>query len=207
MSSDRFQTYNGQFRKEKRLEDGTVFGTYGWVDATGLLRLYDYVADTKGYRIVRQRTMQVPKITEPPPITSATQGPSLQHTTEPSVSNLITTTTATPKVPVLPEVEPEAVAPTFVPNSQATTGSHSTASVQALRPSSQPQASPARFPTRTRNRGSTRWGSRRRRPVASHVTPSRVQRPQLLRPLHQQSSKTGRLMYLFQISSTFTSDY
>lgn len=63
----RFQTYNGQFRKEKRFEDGSVVGTYGWVDPLGLLRLYDYIADTLGYRIVRQRTMKVAPIVEPPP--------------------------------------------------------------------------------------------------------------------------------------------
>ncbi|XP_050740233.1 uncharacterized protein LOC127010340 isoform X2 [Eriocheir sinensis] len=58
----RFQTYTGQYRKEKRLDDGTVFGTYGWVDATGLLRLYDYIADKAGYRIVRTRQLMVPKV-------------------------------------------------------------------------------------------------------------------------------------------------
>ncbi|XP_064107077.1 gametogenetin-like isoform X2 [Macrobrachium nipponense] len=69
----RFQTYNGQFRKEKRFEDGSVVGTYGWVDPLGLLRLYDYIADTLGYRIVRQRTMKVAPIVDPPP------QPSPQH--------------------------------------------------------------------------------------------------------------------------------
>lgn len=70
-SVTRFQTYNGQYRKEKRLDDGTVFGTYGWVDAAGVLRLYDYVADAKGYRIVRRRTMKVAVPTPPPPTTLA----------------------------------------------------------------------------------------------------------------------------------------
>ncbi|XP_037799596.1 uncharacterized protein LOC119594603 isoform X2 [Penaeus monodon] len=55
----RYQTYDGQYRKEKRLDDGTVIGTYGWVDATGLLRLYDYVADLSGYRIVRKKTLKM----------------------------------------------------------------------------------------------------------------------------------------------------
>ncbi|CAL4081029.1 unnamed protein product [Meganyctiphanes norvegica] len=68
----RFQTYNGQYRKEKRREDGTVIGTYGWVDPTGLLRLFDYIADKQGYRIVRQQTIQKPIPTAPPtPVTSA----------------------------------------------------------------------------------------------------------------------------------------
>ncbi|XP_071522898.1 uncharacterized protein [Panulirus ornatus] len=190
----RFQTYSGQFRKEKRLDDGTVFGSYGWVDANGLLRLYDYVADAKGYRIVRQRTMKVPKITEPPPITSATEAPILSHSTEPSVSDLIQAT-ARPRVPAIPEVKPEAVAPPYDPSSQATTEDTSSASVpvtqskhDTIRLDSRPQASPARIPTRTHNRGSTRWGNRRRRPVASPVTPSRVKRPQLLQPLRQQGS-------------------
>ncbi|XP_076059805.1 uncharacterized protein LOC143036392 [Oratosquilla oratoria] len=56
----RYQTHNGQFRKEKRLDDGTVFGTYGWIDPTGLLRLYDYAAGKEGYRLIRERERQVP---------------------------------------------------------------------------------------------------------------------------------------------------
>lgn len=31
----RYQTLSGQFRKEKRLEDGTVIGTYAWIDDDG----------------------------------------------------------------------------------------------------------------------------------------------------------------------------
>ncbi|CAG7835941.1 unnamed protein product [Allacma fusca] len=53
--SFRFQTYNGQYRREKRLDDGTVIGSYGWVDPTGFLRMTDYIADGKGYRIVKTR--------------------------------------------------------------------------------------------------------------------------------------------------------
>lgn len=44
----KYQTISGQYRKERRLQDGTVVGTYGWVDADGYLRLNDYVADSKG---------------------------------------------------------------------------------------------------------------------------------------------------------------
>lgn len=33
----RYQTDSGQYRKEKRLEDGTVVGTYAWIDADGML--------------------------------------------------------------------------------------------------------------------------------------------------------------------------
>lgn len=51
----KYQTLSGQYRKEKRLEDGTVIGTYGWVDQLGYLRLRDYIADSKGYRIVRTK--------------------------------------------------------------------------------------------------------------------------------------------------------
>lgn len=54
----KYQTLSGQYRKEKRLEDGTVIGSYGWVDSNGYLRLRDYIADGKGYRIVR--TKKVP---------------------------------------------------------------------------------------------------------------------------------------------------
>ena len=48
----RYQTLTGQFRKEKRLEDGSVTGSYGWVDPNGVLRLYDYISDNLGYRQV-----------------------------------------------------------------------------------------------------------------------------------------------------------
>ncbi|CAB0019403.1 unnamed protein product, partial [Nesidiocoris tenuis] len=50
---------SGQYRKEKRLQDGTVVGSYGWVDANGYLRLRDYIADDKGYRIVRTKLVKV----------------------------------------------------------------------------------------------------------------------------------------------------
>lgn len=58
-----YQTQSGQFRKEKRLEDGTVVGTYAWIDANGLLWLRDYVADNQGYRIVRSKNLYVGKDT------------------------------------------------------------------------------------------------------------------------------------------------
>jgi hypothetical protein len=35
---NRFQTHSGQYRKEKLNPDGSVEGTYGWVDPTGTLR-------------------------------------------------------------------------------------------------------------------------------------------------------------------------
>jgi len=50
----KFQTFNGQYRKERRLDDGTVIGTYGWVDPAGYLRMTDYIADSKGYRVVKE---------------------------------------------------------------------------------------------------------------------------------------------------------
>uniref|UniRef100_A0A1B6E477 Cuticle protein 6 n=1 Tax=Clastoptera arizonana TaxID=38151 RepID=A0A1B6E477_9HEMI len=55
----KYQTISGQYRKEKRLQDGTVVGTYGWVDPNGYLRLRDYIADEKGYRIVRTKKVLV----------------------------------------------------------------------------------------------------------------------------------------------------
>lgn len=55
----KYQTVSGQYRKEKRLQDGTVVGSYGWVDANGILRLKDYIADDKGYRIVRTKLVNV----------------------------------------------------------------------------------------------------------------------------------------------------
>ncbi|XP_050098436.1 uncharacterized protein LOC126579145 [Anopheles aquasalis] len=55
----RYQTDNGQFRKEKRLQDGTVIGTDAWIDASGYLRQNDYIADHKGYRILKTKTVYV----------------------------------------------------------------------------------------------------------------------------------------------------
>lgn len=66
----RYQTISGQYRKEKRLQDGTVIGSYGWVDADGYLRLNDYIADNNGYRIVRTKRLFVGPQT---PIDSALQ--------------------------------------------------------------------------------------------------------------------------------------
>ncbi|KAJ8887050.1 hypothetical protein PR048_013265 [Dryococelus australis] len=57
----RYQTISGQYRKEKRLHDGTVVGTYGWVDPNGFLRLRDYVADNNGYKVVRTKMVFVGK--------------------------------------------------------------------------------------------------------------------------------------------------
>lgn len=55
----RYQTISGQYRKEKRLQDGTVVGSYGWVDADGYLRLNDYIADSDGYRVLRMKRLFV----------------------------------------------------------------------------------------------------------------------------------------------------
>lgn len=55
----RYQTNSGQYRKEKRLEDGTVIGTYAWIDGDGLLRMRDYIADNEGYRILKSKNVYV----------------------------------------------------------------------------------------------------------------------------------------------------
>jgi len=57
----RFQTATGQYRKEQRHLDGSVTGTYGWVDPNGVLRLFDYISDDGGYRIDRKRLFKVGK--------------------------------------------------------------------------------------------------------------------------------------------------
>ncbi|GBP44406.1 hypothetical protein EVAR_81321_1 [Eumeta japonica] len=54
-----YQTHNGQYRKERRLKDGSVVGTTGWVGADGYLRLQDYIADDQGYRIYKSKTVFV----------------------------------------------------------------------------------------------------------------------------------------------------
>ena len=55
----RFQTETGQYREEKRHLDGSVTGTYGWVDPNGILRLFDYISDKDGYRIDQEREFKV----------------------------------------------------------------------------------------------------------------------------------------------------
>lgn len=57
----RYQTLSGQYRKEKRLEDGTVIGTYAWIDDDGMLRQRDYLADNEGYRITKTKNVYVGK--------------------------------------------------------------------------------------------------------------------------------------------------
>jgi len=55
----KYQTWSGQYRKETRLEDGSVVGSYGWIDANGILRIYEYIADDQGYRVTKDRAFQV----------------------------------------------------------------------------------------------------------------------------------------------------
>merc|ERR1719305_604391 len=53
------QTDSGQYRKEILRPDGSQEGTYGWVDPNGVLRLFDYIADNFGYRIVKESLYKV----------------------------------------------------------------------------------------------------------------------------------------------------
>ncbi|KAL0840197.1 hypothetical protein ABMA28_015487 [Loxostege sticticalis] len=46
------QTGNTQFRTEERYPNGTVVGSYGYVDASGRPHRYRYVADERGYRLM-----------------------------------------------------------------------------------------------------------------------------------------------------------
>lgn len=41
------------------MEDGSVVGSFGWVDANQLLRITDFVADDRGYRVVKNRIFKV----------------------------------------------------------------------------------------------------------------------------------------------------
>ena len=72
----RFQTYSGQYRKEVLHPDGSQEGTYGWVDPTGVLRLYDYIADDQGYRIVKESLFKVGSAS--PGTSLATRGGDIQ---------------------------------------------------------------------------------------------------------------------------------
>jgi len=72
----RFQTHSGQYRKEVLRPDGSQEGTYGWVDPNGVLRLYDYIADNQGYRIVKESLFKVGSAS--PGATLATRGGDLQ---------------------------------------------------------------------------------------------------------------------------------
>jgi len=68
----RFQTHTGQYRKETLNSDGSQEGTYGWVDPNGVLRLFDYVADNQGYRIVKESLFKVGTVS--PGATISTRG-------------------------------------------------------------------------------------------------------------------------------------
>lgn len=41
------------------MEDGTVVGTYAWIDDDGYLRQRDYIADNGGYRILKNKNVYV----------------------------------------------------------------------------------------------------------------------------------------------------
>ncbi|XP_028030362.1 larval cuticle protein 1-like [Bombyx mandarina] len=47
-------TGNSQYRNEERYPNGTVTGSYGYVDAAGKPQRFRYVADEKGYRIFQE---------------------------------------------------------------------------------------------------------------------------------------------------------
>lgn len=44
------ETGNSQYRTEEKYPNGTVVGSYGYIDPRGKPRRVDYVADEKGYR-------------------------------------------------------------------------------------------------------------------------------------------------------------
>lgn len=94
----RYQTTSGQYRKEKRLEDGTVIGTYGWVDPNGMLLLNDYVADNAGYRIVRTKKVFVGLNSDIPEDRLDTKTPAVPAV--PKVTVIVPTPTPTPFAPI-----------------------------------------------------------------------------------------------------------
>ncbi|XP_013136111.1 PREDICTED: pupal cuticle protein Edg-84A-like [Papilio polytes] len=50
-------TGNVQYRKEERFPNGTVVGSYGYLDPFGRTRRYQYVADEYGYRVISNTPM------------------------------------------------------------------------------------------------------------------------------------------------------
>ncbi|XP_063621410.1 cuticle protein 16.8-like [Cydia splendana] len=48
-------TGNTQYRNEERYPNGTVVGSYGYLDSAGRAHRYRYVADEKGYRVMKDR--------------------------------------------------------------------------------------------------------------------------------------------------------
>ncbi|XP_037799581.1 putative uncharacterized protein ENSP00000383309 isoform X1 [Penaeus monodon] len=173
----RYQTYDGQYRKEKRLDDGTVIGTYGWVDATGLLRLYDYVADLSGYRIVRKKTLKMAQQPRAP----VTEAPVRRNPSRPSSFR----TPSRASVRDQPGLSVSVVrTPTPKPSY----------TLQRTSPIRRPQAPRGTAPTsgKARRRGSTRWG---RRPQGAAANEERAPTrgttftPSRRRPTTQQSSK------------------
>ncbi|XP_034824749.1 cuticle protein 16.8-like [Maniola hyperantus] len=47
-------TGNTQYRSEEKYPNGTVVGSYGYIDPRGRSRRVDYEADEKGYRIMNE---------------------------------------------------------------------------------------------------------------------------------------------------------
>lgn len=47
---DDAETGNTQFREEERHPNGTVTGSYGYVDPFGKAQIVHYIADERGYR-------------------------------------------------------------------------------------------------------------------------------------------------------------
>uniref|UniRef100_A0A182SHA4 Cuticle protein 6 n=1 Tax=Anopheles maculatus TaxID=74869 RepID=A0A182SHA4_9DIPT len=138
----RYQTDNGQFRKEKRLQDGTVIGTDAWIDASGYLRQNDYIADHKGYRILKSKTVFVGrdrpiqdaiKVAKTKPADSGVLVPS-----DPSYEP-----PAPPSPPSQHRNQPSIQSIAIVPSTPAPISVHSTPSLNAvfIRPHSQPIAS------------------------------------------------------------------
>ncbi|CAH2241477.1 jg10646 [Pararge aegeria aegeria] len=48
------ETGNNQYRSEEKYPNGTVVGSYGYIDPRGKSRRIDYIADGKGYRIMNE---------------------------------------------------------------------------------------------------------------------------------------------------------
>lgn len=74
------------FREETRHSNGTVQGRYGFIDPLGTLRIVDYIADSKGFRILSSLKLTAgPSPTVAPKPPTPTKPPTTKSTRKPLI--------------------------------------------------------------------------------------------------------------------------